>query len=158
DRVALLASPVHDHQLARRERGHQRRVPRPDAEAALGSRQPHLVALGGEHALLGGPDLDGEGHAQPATVFRFSTASAMLPTMEKGRRRRLWCLPSSSCSKERMVSSSFTYLPFMPVNCSATAKGWLRKRCTLRARATVSLSSSDSSSIPRMAIMSCSSL
>src|SRR3982074_1132135 len=57
-----------------------------------------------------------------------------------------------------MVSSVFTYLPLKPGNRPATWKGWLRKRCTLRARATVSLSSSDSSSIPRMAMMSCSSL
>jgi hypothetical protein len=48
---------------------------------------------------------------------------------------------------------------FRPVNCSATWKGWLRKRCTRRARCTTAcLSSSLSSSIPRMAMMSCSSL
>ena len=37
-------------------------------------------------------------------------------------------------------------------------KLWLRKRCTLRARLTVRLSSSLSSSMPMMAMMSCSSL
>jgi hypothetical protein len=42
----------------------------------------------------------------------------------------------------------------MPVKISATWKGCERKRWTLRARATVILSSSDSSSIPRMAMMS----
>ena len=46
----------------------------------------------------------------------------------------------------------------MPVNCSATWNGCERKRWILRARATVSLSSSDSSSMPRMAMMSCRSL
>jgi hypothetical protein len=46
----------------------------------------------------------------------------------------------------------------MPVNCSATWKGCERNFCTLRARATVSLSSSESSSMPRMAMMSCRSL
>ena len=31
-----------------------------------------------------------------------------------------------------MVSCRGTYLPSMPVNCSATLKGWDKKRCTLR--------------------------
>ena len=41
---------------------------------------------------------------------------------------------------------------------SATANGCERKRCTRRARFTTILSSSESSSIPRMEIMSCNSL
>ena len=39
-----------------------------------------------------------------------------------------------------------------------TSTGWLRKRSILRARLTVRRSSSESSSMPRMAMMSCSSL
>src|SRR6266566_3386113 len=58
----------------------------------------------------------------------------------------------------RTVSVTGTYLPSRPVNTVATVKGCEKKRCNLRARATVSLSSSDSSSIPRMAMMSCRSL
>ena len=42
--------------------------------------------------------------------------------------------------------------------CSATEKLCDRNRCTLRARLTVSLSSSESSSIPIIAIISCNSL
>lgn len=45
-----------------------------------------------------------------------------------------------------------------PVKISATWKGCERKRSILRARATVILSSSESSSMPRMAMMSCSAL
>jgi low temperature requirement protein LtrA len=45
-----------------------------------------------------------------------------------------------------------------PVNCSATKNGCDRKRWILRARLTMSLSSSESSSMPRIAMMSCSSL
>ena len=41
---------------------------------------------------------------------------------------------------------------------SATWKGCDRKRWILRARVTISLSSSESSSMPRMAMMSCSDL
>ena len=59
---------------------------------------------------------------------------------------------------ERTVSSIGTYSPGVPVNCSATKNGCDRKRSTLRARCTVSLSSSESSSMPRMAMMSWSSL
>ena len=51
-----------------------------------------------------------------------------------------------------------TYLPSRPVKTSATANGWERKRWILRARKTVSLSSGESSSIPRIAMMSCKSL
>ncbi len=45
-----------------------------------------------------------------------------------------------------------------PVKTSATKNGWDRKRSILRARATATLSSSDSSSMPRMAMMSWSAL
>ena len=45
--------------------------------------------------------------------------------------------------------------PGEPVKTSATWKGCDRKRWILRARETVSLSSSLSSSMPRMAMMSC---
>src|SRR2546425_8041519 len=57
-----------------------------------------------------------------------------------------------------MVSSSFTYFPSSPVNWVATKNGCDRKRCTRRARATSCLSSSESSSMPRMAMMSWRSL
>src|SRR5260370_11435413 len=45
-----------------------------------------------------------------------------------------------------------------PVNCAATNMGCERNLSILRARATVRLSSSESSSMPRMAMMSCRSL
>jgi len=48
--------------------------------------------------------------------------------------------------------------PGEPVKVSATSKGCDRKRSILRARATVSLSSSESSSMPRIAMMSWSAL
>jgi hypothetical protein len=51
-----------------------------------------------------------------------------------------------------------TSLPWIPVKISATWKGCDMKRWILRARSTVSLSSSESSSMPRMAIMSWSDL
>ena len=57
-----------------------------------------------------------------------------------------------------MVSLSGTYLPGEPVNTSATKNGWERKRWIFLARDTTSLSSSESSSMPRMAMMSRSSL
>jgi len=57
-----------------------------------------------------------------------------------------------------MVSARSTNLPGEPVKISATWNGCDRKRSILRARATVSLSSSESSSMPRMAMMSWSDL
>merc|ERR1719433_1296133 len=61
--------------------------------------------------------------------------------------RENFCEPAIVCS---MVTS----LPAWPVNTSATWKGCERKRWILRACATVSLSSSDNSSIPKIAIIS----
>ena len=60
--------------------------------------------------------------------------------------------------KPRTVSAIGTYFPSLPVNCWATKKGWDRNFSIFRARETASLSSSDNSSIPRMAMMSCRSL
>src|SRR3546814_8289700 len=59
---------------------------------------------------------------------------------------------SDVCSSD-LVSSIATNLPGMLVKTSATWNGCDRKRWILRARATVSLSSSLSSSMPRMAMM-----
>ena len=53
-----------------------------------------------------------------------------------------------------MVSAKLTYLPGEPVNTSATKNGCDKKRSILRARATTSLSSSESSSKPKIAIIS----
>ena len=66
--------------------------------------------------------------------------------------------PVKIALNERMVSLRSTSLPSIPVKTWATAKGWLRKRWILRARSTVSLSASDNSSIPRMAMISWSDL
>ena len=59
---------------------------------------------------------------------------------------------------DERVIRGFTCTPEEPVNTAATSKGCERKRSILRARATVSLSSSESSSMPRIAMMSCSAL
>ena len=69
-----------------------------------------------------------------------------------------WLLPLRMAWNPLMVSLSGTSFPSEPVNTSATWKGWDRKREILRARDTVSLSSSDKSSIPRIAMMSCRDL
>jgi hypothetical protein len=61
-------------------------------------------------------------------------------------------------SNESIVASSGESTPLKPVNCSATWKGCDRNRSILRARAHGRLSSSESSSTPRIAMMSCRSL
>ena len=78
--------------------------------------------------------------------------------MKKARSGISSCLPSRISLKPRIDSAIGTYLPSIPVNWVATKNGWDRKRSILRARCTVTLSSSDSSSMPRMAMMSWSSL
>ncbi len=54
--------------------------------------------------------------------------------MKKARSGTSSCLPSRISLKPRIDSSTLTYLPGMPVNCSATKNGWDRKRSSLRAR------------------------
>ena len=55
-------------------------------------------------------------------------------------------------------SLSGTYFPSDPVKTSATWKGCDKNHWILRALATVNLSSSDNSSIPKMAMISCNDL
>ena len=78
--------------------------------------------------------------------------------MKKACSGRWSTSPSTTIRNERMVSSSGTDTPGMPVKVSATKNGCDKKRWMRRARPTISLSSSDSSSMPRMAMMSCRSL
>src|SRR6476660_6097740 len=67
-------------------------------------------------------------------------------------------LPSAISLKPLIVSATLTYRPSRPVNWEATKKGWEKNFCIFRARATTSLSSSESSSMPRIAMMSWRSL
>uniref|UniRef100_A0A1I8GZM3 BHLH domain-containing protein n=1 Tax=Macrostomum lignano TaxID=282301 RepID=A0A1I8GZM3_9PLAT len=83
------------------------------------------------------------------------TASSMPPTMKKATSGRWSSSPDRIFLKPLIVSFSGTSLPSWPVNTSAIWKGCDRKRWILRARETVRRSSSDSSSMPRMAMMSC---
>ena len=76
----------------------------------------------------------------------------------EGRLRQIVVLAFADALKPWMVSARSTNLPGEPVKTSATWNGCDRKRSILRARATAILSSSDSSSMPRMAMMSCSDL
>src|SRR5699024_3133483 len=104
------------------------------------------------HAVIGlaagGHDLQRKtGHAV-SPFFAWATTSSMVPLNRNAASGRPSCLPSRISLKPRMVSFRGTYRPSMPVNCSATVKGWLRKRWILRARLTVILSSSLSSSMP----------
>ena len=57
-----------------------------------------------------------------------------------------------------MVASKSTSLPGEPVKTSATKNGWDKNLWIFLALATVNLSSSESSSIPKIAIMSCNDL
>src|SRR6185436_91470 len=105
-----------------------------------------------EDLALGGEDLDAElrpGHA---------TTPSMPPFMKKADSGNSSWSPSMTSRNERTVSSVETYCPGVPVNASATWNGCDWKRSTLRARCTVTLSSSESSSMPRIAMMSWSSL
>jgi hypothetical protein len=67
-------------------------------------------------------------HDQARNRSAFAIASSMPPHMKNACSGSESNSPLTSRSKEEIVSSSLTYLPGMPVNCSATAKGWDMKR------------------------------
>src|SRR6185437_4634594 len=117
--------------------------------------------LGDDHAGGAGPDLAvrhdqryPQAHWRSSSFAFFSTSSTP-PTMKNACSGKLSYLPSVSALNEAMVSSSETKTPGCPVNCSATNIGWDRNRSMRRARLTVTWSSSDSSSMPSRAMMSC---
>src|SRR6185295_19239220 len=153
----LGLGPV-EPQLGRVQDRQQRLVVGQDADAAHARARGHHLDLVVEDLALGGEDLDGErgpGHRQ--SFFAASTTSSIDPLRKNADSGRSSCLPSSTSRNERTVSPIGTYWPGVPVNCSATENGCDRKRSILRARCTSWRSSSDSSSMPRMAMMSCSS-
>src|SRR5262249_24648852 len=133
-------------------------VSRQHAELANLAGRGDLVGVAGVGLALGCDDLDP--HCDSASSFlAFSRTSAMLPTRWNARSSvTSSSLPSRISLAPATDSATGTSLPARPVNCSATKNGCDMKRCSLRARETVSLSSSESSSMPRIAMMSCRSL
>src|SRR5438876_2473296 len=73
----------------------------------------------------------------------FSTTSSIWPAIRKACSGSWSCFPSRISRAPRTVSLRSTYFPGRPVNCSATNMGWLMYRWSRRARATVTLSSSE---------------
>src|SRR5581483_5928287 len=139
-RVRVAVEKLPDTKL-----GHQRRVTRQDTQAAFRAGQLHFHHAVADQLPLRRHhhQLQGFGkHLAYTPAFIFSAFS----------------IASTISWNPRTVSSIFTYLPSRPVNCAATNIGCGRNFSIFRARATVSLSSSESSSIPRIAMMSCKSL
>src|SRR5271165_4191409 len=156
--AALLVGDFADGQL-----GDERRVSGQNTDVASLAGNLHLVGRLVHQQTFRSDDLELNrvSHTGYAVAFIFSAASStssMPPLRKNACSGMSSCLPSTISWKLRTVSSTFTYLPLTPVNCSATWKGCEKKRWILRARETVSFWSSLSSSIPRMAMMSCKSL
>src|SRR4029077_19639186 len=120
------------------------------------TRRDHFALLR-EDLARGGQHFDREPRVRHY-FFAASTTSSIVPLRKNALSGTSSCLPSMISSKPLIVSAIGTYAPGVPVNSSATKNGWERKRSILRARCTVSLSSSESSSMPRIAMMSWSSL
>src|SRR6202000_1716873 len=115
--------------------------------------------LGDDHARLAGPErpvrqqqLDVEGSHERSSSLAFFSTSSIPPHMKNACSGTWSYLPSVIALNEEMVSSSGTNSPGMPVNCSATYIGCDRKRSIRLARCTVTRSSSDNSSMPRIAM------
>src|SRR5680860_1250816 len=129
-----------------------------DADLTFDAAGVDLVGLAVVQPLLRRHDRHAhDRHQDSRRRLAFAMTSSTPPTMENACSGYSSRSPLMSASKDSIVSDSGTLTPGEPVNCSATKKAWEKKRCTLRARCTVSLSSSVSSSMPRMAMMSCRS-
>src|SRR5688500_2536946 len=131
----------------------QRGVTREDADVAVDPVADHFGGLSGPHLALRRDDVHLERHYAASRVFACSTASSIPPTRKNACSGRWSYSPSQSALKDAIVSSIGVYLPGRPVNCSATKNGCDRNRWILRDRETINLSSSESSSIPRIAMM-----
>src|SRR6185437_3288854 len=143
------------------QRGHERRVAEEHAEVALGARRVDLVDLAREQLALRRDQREvqlGGHYASAAMRSALATTSSMPPTSRKALSGRWSYSPSQTALNERMVSSSETKMPGMLLNATATCSGCERNWVMRRARATICLSSSLSSSMPRMAMMSFSDL
>src|SRR5690242_942505 len=110
------------------EESHQRRVAGENAHLAVERRRDDRVGRALVQHGLGRDDGDVEHASQPCSFFAFSTTSSMPPAMKNACSGRLSNSPATSRSTEEIVSSSFTYLPLIPVNCSATENGCDMKR------------------------------
>src|SRR5262249_44374765 len=160
---ALHPVALVDEHRADVELDQHRGVTLQDADVALDASRDDHGRLAGPHLPLGGDQMDLERHryapaSEPASDRACASASSIPPTKKKACSGRWSYSPSASPLNEEMVSSTGVYLPSIPVNCSATKNGCDRNRWMRRARFTMILSSSDSSSMPRIAMMSCRSL
>src|SRR4051812_17481974 len=145
-------------QLRGVEHRQQRLVVGQDADGAHARARGHHLDLVVEGLALRREDLDLERSPRHQRFFlAASTTSSILPLSRNADSGRSSCWPSRISLNERTVSAIDTYAPGVPVNASATWNGCDRKRSILRARWTSTRSSSESSSMPRMAMMSCSS-
>src|SRR5258708_30951942 len=160
DRQRRFDAALLDAQLARPERRDERSVVWQDADVPFARGYDDHVDVVLQDGALGRDDLEPDRHQAEdfAIVSAFSRACSIVPTLKKACSGRSSCLPSSTSLKLRTVSATFTYTPSRPVNCLATNSGWARNRWIFRARPTRTLSSSDSSSTPRLPTMSWRSL
>ena len=143
------------------ERAEERRVAGEEGDVApLGAGDDH-VGLTREQDALRRDDLDLHRHMRLARAFScsaFLSRSSMPPTLKNACSGISSNSPSSSLPNASTVSVTGTLVPGICVNGSPAYIGWPRNFSILRARATSTLSSSVSSSMPRMAMMSWSSL
>src|SRR3954451_2053349 len=170
DRAGLAALDQHAER-ADRELDKQRRVATEDADLAVDATRDELLDVACPDLADRRDDVHLDGHQRrlrvgcvrpseaPASIcFACSTDSSIPPTRKNACSGRWSYSPSHRALNDAIVSSTGVYLPGRPVNCSATKNGCDRNRWILRARETITLSSSASSSIPRIAMMSCKSL
>src|SRR5690606_15447622 len=158
-RAAVLALSRADQDRAVGQHAHQRRVPGHDPGLTVEGTQHHLRRLAFPDVASRGDHRHVEGRHDYLASFAALRSTSSIPPHMKNACSGMWSYsPSASDLKDAMVSSTGTNDPGWPVKASATNMFWLRNRWIRRARLTRILSSSESSSIPRIAMMSWRSL
>src|SRR5262249_35946178 len=152
-RVGVVAEDL--DQAALGQHAEHRRMTGQHPDVALRGLGDHRPGLAGPQLAVRHHQRYSKGHRSSSLAF-FSTSS-IPPTMWNACSGRLSTSPALLALNDEIVSSIGVKAPGWPVNCSATYIGWDRNRSIRLARCTVILSSSPSSSTPRMAMMSCSS-
>src|SRR5215203_3607947 len=149
DVESLLATRSAKPKRALSEQRHHRSVILQNSNLSVERRRNDRRNLAVEQNALRRDHRDLQHQPCAAILLAFSMTSSIPPAMKNACSGSVSNSPATRRSNDEIVSSSFTYLPGMFVNCSATANGWDMKRWRRRARPTTSLSSSESSSIPR---------
>ena len=127
DREAPAPCLTFNTKLALAKQRHERRVSSENTQFPIERGDDDGCRVPFEQCRLG-RDHRNVQHVQPWIFLAFSSTSSAPPAMKNACSGYWSNSPATNRSNDEIVSSSLTYLPLMPVNCSATENGCDIKR------------------------------